>query len=458
MDITNFLIAMINTLHLGAVLFLSYSFLRHLPRAERLLHPFFWFTFQYLHMPVLRLYGISFGLVEPMVDPNWRYWIIYTYAFAFYLCFYWGSIYFTFKSKISVSSVSRRKWMRPTYAPVREYVTLFVLIAIYLAGWGINIASGNYHSLGESRFNTVSTFGALLNFMEGVLFLPIGLALFLYLRDKRLFLFFIVIALIGTMVITAVLSGGRGILIQAMYTLAVFCFLQPKISKILFTAVPLALVVVIGILITFLRGTTYYGAKAEIGEAQYALEGASESIRYGEAGDLAGTVINRFSYYADTWVVLNEMRWGGGGVPRGMYPLGSISDLYMLVPRFIWSSKPMGIRFNYWTSIIIEGRSLPIDFPIGKIGEAYFVLDVFGVLYAFFYAFIFQVFYRYLRMHPNIIVSGIYYLVLFRIVIQGGASMMAFVDSTLKTIILITPILYILSKIFRAEGRKSIRI
>lgn len=454
-DIGIFVFA-VNTVHLFIILALTWSFLKRLPLQERLLHPFGWFSYLYASSVVLRLYSLGFGWSQPMVELSWRWAVIYGYAFTFFLVFYFASIYFTFRSSVSIYSISRRKWMRPKYAPRKEYMVLTTLLGIYFMAFFANYVTGGFQSFGDVRTVQVGNLGILINISLGLLYFILGLSFFLYMRDQKIILISIIFAVIATMILTSILSGGRGILLMGVFILCMFTFVQPKLNRIAIVTVPIAVLVVTGILVTVLRMSgDVFEQQLSVDDAIRELGEASERLEYGEAYGLKSTMIDRFSYHPDTWIIMNEMRWGGGGVPRGFYPLGSFSDIYMFIPRFLWSGKPY-TRFNFWMGHIIQNRPiLPgLDYPVTKIGEAYYVLDVLGVIFAVFLAFVFHLMYRYLRMNPNIIVQSVYFLFLMRIVIQGNGNFMAGVDGSMKTLVLISPFL-IASEFIFSEGRKA---
>ena len=71
-----------------------------------------------------------------------------------------------------------------------------------------------------------------------------------------------------------------------------------------------------------------------------------------------------------------------------LYSLGSLIELGNIVPRIFWSDRPH-LSFNHHiTSSVWEIHYNFFEMPIGKIGESFFVLQWMGVLYALFYAFL----------------------------------------------------------------------
>lgn len=73
-------------------------------------------------------------------------------------------------------------------------------------------------------------------------------------------------------------------------------------------------------------------------------------------------------------------------IDKGYFAYGSIVELFNLVPRFIWSSRPY-LYFDYFVGVDILGN-YSSSASAGRIGEAYFVFGRLGFLMGIPYAYI----------------------------------------------------------------------
>lgn len=437
------------------VLPLAYSFLRRLPRGEWMFHPFFWMTFFYCTQVILRMFVVGANVVVPLVDPGWGSAVIYSYALAFYIVYYLAAKHMAFKSKLSFNAPIRHKLFRPEYAPKKEYLFLFIVCVLYLICFAYAYKSGAFRTLGDARGQSG---GVLLTFARAALsfqYLIIGLVCLLYNRDRKFFLFLILIGVLACMGLTAFLSGSRGILLSALFAVMMFALARPKRYAVLMGVAAVVSVVFLGLLLSFLRHQNVYMTEKAASQIDEKVKiGAqsltSENVMLHSNFDFIATAAGRFSFYSDTWIQFYNMRWNGGGIPRHRYPLGSISDVKLMIPGFLWRNKS-SFTYNNWTASLLLPHPIPIDYPIGIIGEAYVTFDIAGVLMAFVYAYGGQFIYRRWRMHPNLIIASTYFLFLFLAIIHGPANLMAGVPPAYRALIILAPIVIFLTKVLPFE-------
>jgi hypothetical protein len=100
----------------------------------------------------------------------------------------------------------------------------------------------------------------------------------------------------------------------------------------------------------------------------------------------AVSVIDRFSYYGDA---LGLMISGRVDHSNQMYMLGSLVEFGNLIPRGVWEDRPH-LSFNHHVTSAVWGLTgLLSETPIGRIGEAFYVANWWGVLFAIVYGILF---------------------------------------------------------------------
>ena len=105
-----------------------------------------------------------------------------------------------------------------------------------------------------------------------------------------------------------------------------------------------------------------------------------------EVDDSAINLIDRGTYYLDG--VLLMIRGNQSDVDHGSYTFGSLVELANLIPREFNITLEQYSFDRYVTNAVWGDWSFAQIF-IGRIGESYFVLGIFGIVYAFIHAVIF---------------------------------------------------------------------
>lgn len=410
---------------------------------EVLWHPFSWVSLYFFYQVPLRAIIHAFNLVEPLAEFGYDYFYIYFFASFFYLIFSLCSFKFT------KNIPQNFKLKQARVIEGCEYWLLFLLLVLYAFSWVLMYRYGGFSTLGENRIYQYSFIQTIAGFIYGFAPFLVGLSGLLMLRDRCVSMFFVVLLLACLIMLPSFIGGGRAALLGAFMMFGLLLIRTKGLPKYLAILSSLAFIIFAGLVLTALRGTHFYQKKQEIKDVKYALSDQVTEISHA-VGDSLISGLDRFSYSSDTWVILKRKRWNNeGGVPRGIYPLGSMTDLYMFVPRPIWSEKPYG-RFNYWMAYVILGRTHQLDYPIGRIGEAYYVADFFGIFFAPIYAFIFvSVIYRHLYYSSRIVGVSFYFYFLFRYIVNGNGNFLAFVDVAVKSSALIFICYLMLRLVFR---------
>tara|TARA_B110001469_G_scaffold91958_1_gene87464 strand:- start:4568 stop:5866 length:1299 start_codon:yes stop_codon:yes gene_type:complete len=409
-------------------------------------HPFAWFSLYFFYQVTLRAILHAFGWAVPLAEFGYDYIYIHIFASCFYLVFALCSLRFT-------KNIPRQFWAKQSRVVEGcEYWLLFILFGLYACSWVVMYKYGAFATLGDNRVYQYSYIRTIANFIFGFAPFIVGLAGLLMLRDRRITMFVVVLLMACFMMLPSLIGGGRAALLGVFIMFGLLLFRTKGMFKYVAVLSALVLVVFAGLVVTALRGSHFYQKEQVSEDVKYALSAQMGEVSYA-AGDALLSGLDRFSYYSDTWVMLKRKRWNGeGGVPKGIYPLGSITDLYMFVPRPIWPGKPYG-RFNYWMGFVLLGRTHDLDYPIGRIGEAYYVADFAGILFAPIYAFLFvSIIYRRLYFSSRLVGVAFYFYFLFRYIIGGGGNFMAFVDVTLKSAILIYLCYFVLRLVFRRSS------
>lgn len=408
-------------------------------------HPFTWVSLYFFYQTTLRAILHAFNLVEPLAHFGYDYAYIHIYASCFHLLLGFCSLQITKKIPILF------KKKQGKVVEECEYWLFALLFVAYVLSWIYMYRNGGFATLGENRIQQYSYFLTIANFVNGFAPFLVCLSGLLMLRDRSVIMFFFFSLMILFTIIPSFVGGGRAALLGAFMMLGLLLIRTRGSLKYITIFAALLAVIFSGLVLTLLRGNHFYQKKQTTEDVKYAFLDQISDLPYDiEDAFLIG--LDRFSYYSDTWVILKRKRWNDeGGVPRGTYPLGSLTDLYMFVPRPLWPGKPYD-RFNYWMAYVILGKNHELDYPIGRIGEAYYIADFTGVLFAPIYAFIFvSLIYRNLYFSSHIVGISFYFYFLFRYIINGSGNFLAFVDVTVKSSILI----YLIYLALRAVFHKS---
>lgn len=116
-----------------------------------------------------------------------------------------------------------------------------------------------------------------------------------------------------------------------------------------------------------------------------ATEASQDPNKFREVGVISS--LERLAYLDP----LIYMMQGNIPVPAAQsdfWVLGSLAEMGNLIPRFIWPSRPF-LDFNKFVTYGVWGiPGLMSSTPIGRLGESYYVLEYFGLLYAVAYGLI----------------------------------------------------------------------
>jgi hypothetical protein len=118
--------------------------------------------------------------------------------------------------------------------------------------------------------------------------------------------------------------------------------------------------------------------------------------------------IGRFSYLDGLILIMRSER----NLDKGLYVFGSLVELVALVPRMFWPDRPL-IFFNVFMAQEIYGFDSLVEMPVGRMGEAFFVLGTIGLVVAPLYAFLFAGMLNYAYRARSASAIAAYFLLLY---------------------------------------------
>lgn len=425
-------------------LVIIYHFLSRRPVAVWAVHPFSYFTFALIFMAPFRGiaryfdYGYDYGAHTGYII----YAIIYTTLF--YLIAY-----------IVVSVMERRPPLLQPLAigkvpPVPQLNDLPAARLLFLAGLGICELAfvyvylrGGFNVFGDSQYEIPDPLVSAARLLLHTRWFFLGLGLVLWRQTGNLLYLLLTLGLLSTFFPQAVFGGGRGSILVAGYFVIILLTRNGfRLFPMIIGAGAMTLLVVLLLGLTFMRlNLNLYSAdptKDEVLENAGAVKSEMSYIY----SDMIEAGFDRKSYHADVFGILVEQRMKGTAPSRGIHAFGSLPDLTYLVPQFI-TTRFLNLRFEQYMGLIIMGNPR-LQFPVGPAAEAYYMLDVGGLLLALYYGWLMAFIYKKLFLNArSALAIGFYFFILFMVLIAGGSALTNNVVVTLKAGLLLVPLIFV---------------
>ncbi|MDP1612365.1 MAG: hypothetical protein Q8M11_15030 [Sulfuritalea sp.] len=285
---------------------------------------------------------------------------------------------------LAILKTQRIEFVVPTFSDTRLDIRLFFVSAALtlLAGavtMGYEISIGGAFSLGADieelrRPFWVNAFGVF----STLKWFSLCLGILTYLRTRATLVLLTSLLLLGLIVVEGVLSTGKGLFAAIIM---MFLFLDNLLTG---RTVRLPIVLVGGLVLVFFSAYSYY-ARYYIGFGEESEGGLGNMIAFlssGELVDLVGdqleNILNRGTYYLDA---LTLMIKDGLGVDPGPYAFGSVVEIVNIIPRAAGFDLEQ-YSFDRHVSESVWRTGVFVQIFIGRIGESFFVLGYFGIVYA----------------------------------------------------------------------------
>jgi hypothetical protein len=235
----------------------------------------------------------------------------------------------------------------------------------------------------------------------------------------------IVVALI---VADAVITTGKGMLVNVgIVSLAMTSYFGTKPRKVVVAGLA-AMGIAFGVYSYLAR--TYGNVRGEFSVAEFlgTVEEVKENLDQSRDVGIGG-IVERFSYLDGLALLLRQ----DVGDP-GPYAGGSLIEVAMLLPRSVWPSRPH-YSFNHYVTSSVWGFNSFSETPIGRVGEAFFVLGWFGLVYALIYGLGFAALVRaLLRARSGQFVHAVYVFLLVVVAVPD-----AYLTYGWKTVVYVSP-------------------
>jgi hypothetical protein len=364
-----------------------------------------WVVVGFLNYPARAVLLVSF--------PEWNEYGLDVQEMALALTFYTvftGVLLATFWAvlgKFEIGEASDEEW-----SATGSLTFLFLLTA---AGFAFRFYTG------RGVFGLYDTLADLRNPLQDNLWsVPTGLKWLVLpwawlgweVTRRRLFLV-LALASLGLVLALALITTGKADLLNlVLLYLAGMAYLRRRPSKAA-VAVGLAVGVLFGIYSYLAR--THGDVRGEFSIDRIVATMSAVESNAGVGTDAAARqLVSRFSYLDGLGLCMR-----GSRVPPGPFGAGSIVELAGLVPREIWPSRPF-LSFNHFLTEAVWGMPGFSETPIGRTGEAYFVLGGFGLAFAGFYGWLWAKVVKSLLGRPGRWRHMLYFLIFFNLLLPDA--------------------------------------
>ena len=256
-----------------------------------------------------------------------------------------------------------------------------------------------------------------------------------YFRCKSHFSLFITLTICATIIFQSIVSTGKGSLVLLVMLFAsIYWFEKNKIPK-------KTILASVFLIITF----AYYSYTAR-NIAYNEVRSTNSSVInntiqvfnlvYNQFGDLDEFILektipifNRFN--AIDGLILCQKT--NSNAHDNIYFAGSIVELGNMIPRIIWPDRPHFSFNHHVTNAVWEENYTFSETPIGRIGESFYVLGWFGLIYSVFYPLLWNWLYDRLLINSQNILKQILFFYFLCIIILPDA----YILYNIKEVILI---------------------
>lgn len=260
---------------------------------------------------------------------------------------------------------------------------LHLLVVIYFVGFAHTALLGRLFSLGAQEDLEVSVVAA--RFVTGAKWFTLGYAALLLRKERSWIVIGEVLAIAASIMVSAVASSSKGDVVSLLILLLLWGNLTLRpLPKWL---VACAAIAAAGFgVFSFMMRTygTVSDKKSSFGLVRENLERAAEASEDRDSLQANGVdaAIDRFMGVDG----LTLCQRAGTFLESGEFRMGSMAELVLLIPRFVWPERPKRYFNVYLTHAVWGGRwDIVSHTPIGRIGESFFVLNWAGVSYAVIY-------------------------------------------------------------------------
>lgn len=308
----------------------------------------------------------------------------------------------------------------------RQRMVFFSLFLAYIVFFAHQLVSGELFGLYESIEDLKRPF--LVNLIGIISHLKWFLVAYAFLRVQRTKstrVIILAISVSATIIISALVSTGKGDLVALALLWAICVWLvRGKIPKFTFALATIA-VIMFAFYSYTARRLDYAGIRSMQGSS--IVESISRtadivlSAHNDDAGlwkEQAGAVFSRFQ--GMDGLIMCQRRNSVFG--DGLYVAGSLVEFGNAVPRLVWPTRPH-LSLNHHVTHAVWGWPdyYLVELPIGRIGESFYVLNWGGLLYAILYAYLWRWFYKtFMLRSRNDLDTAFYLSVLFLMVLPDA--------------------------------------
>ncbi len=279
-----------------------------------------------------------------------------------------------------------------------EEFLFYIILCFVIIGYSSTLATGKIGALGAQTVEDLQFSGPFEAILLGLysfkwFVLPMAITLSFRTGQVRFKVFSL---LIGAFILSeALITTGKGTVLTLLMIWVIHSgFSGRAISKrfIIFSIAVSITMVTYSYLARTFTAITHSKEKFSIESTLKSIE-TVWSFRDQGAEIAMPSILNRMNYL-DGLALVMANNVSPANTP---FAYGSAVELVMFVPRFLWPDRPY-YNFNvYCTTDIFDMPFIQFsESPIGRIGESYLVLGVFGLVMATVYSWIFISIYRYL--------------------------------------------------------------
>jgi hypothetical protein len=353
-----------------------YFYIKETKNKRFWLLPFTMFNIIYIfNYPLKAMFLISDFIDKDLIEVVFTYDFYdllsaFAYSTAFYILFNLCVFYFLKKMKhINPQSIIN------THNIQFQNLTLLLSLLFFVV-FIIKFTSFRYYGFGrEIKYNYFDIF--LTNF-DGLRYMTLYLILSLYKTTllKRYLLLSIVIS--SLIIIDSIFSTSKTpIFMLLVVYLTYYSSFNFKLNKPIFLAILL-----MGILNFYYSYVVrYYGNIA--GNITFEDIKSNIDLFYKNTEILDSKVLSSFFNRFELLDNLIYTMKRNNEIDKKYFIFGSLTEVFNIIPRVIWTEKP-NLELSYYIVEVIQNKGMEkVSAGFGRIGESFFVLGYFGLVYAF---------------------------------------------------------------------------
>jgi len=353
--------------------------------------PFTVFNITYLFNYPLKAFVLTSGIIDkslievvmPYTFDDLFEALLYSTAYYVVFNFLILFVFYPFVPRFNTQYIFT-SFKKYKYKLINFSLFMFVtMIFIYY----IKFSTLKYYGFGGNKYYGV--FDLLVTNIELLKYLTVLLLLTIYrLYQKKKFLF---AALLISMfiILDSVISTSK----TPIFMLFILYLVYTSLFEIKFNKVLVSIMVFLGIVNFYYSYVVrYYGNIRGTVTSDTIIN--NFYIVYDKFGDISERVlsafVNRFELLDNLIITMKRVDF----IDKGYFQLGSISEVLNIIPRSIWPDKP-NLQLSYYIIDVVQGKQMKgVSAGFGRIGESFFVLGHYGILYALINALIMVVIYN----------------------------------------------------------------